>query len=140
MEKNIKTLLILMCVFSGLIFVSCEKDDDVFVDPVEKFLGKWKCEEDSEVYGPGYNYDVEITRNPGNSSEVLIANFYMQGSREQAIALVAGSSLIIQEQTICDDTIIIEGSGTYSNGEINLTYTANDGADLDNVTARYYRD
>ena len=125
----------------GIVFTSCEIDqEEPYADPVEKFLGEWKCEETSEVYGPGYNYDVIITRNPENSTEIVIANFYMQGMRETAIALVTGNSMTIYEQKICDDTIIIEGSGRYEKGEIHLTYTANDGADLDNVMARYYKD
>lgn len=120
---------------------SCEvEDDEIDIDPVEKFIGKWKCEEDSELYGPGYNYDVIIERNPDHSTEVIITNFYMQGFEETAIALVVGSSLYIEEQGICDDTIFIEGSGSYNKEkqEIKLTYTANDGADIDNVSARYY--
>ncbi len=137
--KSTRALLI---IFSLFLIYSCEEDNaDVIPDedPVEKFLGNWKCAEDSEVYGSGYVFDVIITRNPGNSSEILIANFYHQGMNEKARALIAGNNVIIMKQTICDDTIEIEGSGKYSGGEVNLEYTAYDGADLDNVVARLYR-
>ncbi len=119
---------------------SCSTENDqIFIDPVEKFIGKWKCEEESEVYGSGYVFDVVITVNPENSSEILIANFYHQGMNEKAKALVTGNIITIMEQTICDDTIIIKGSGHFKNGEVHMDYTANDGADLDHVTARLYK-
>ena len=132
-------LLVIIFIIASIFFFGCE-EDGFEIDPVDKFLGEWKCEESSTVYGPGYNYDVVISRNPANSTEVVIANFYMQGINEKAIALVTGNTLTILKQTICDDTIEIEGSGSYRNGEIIMSYTANDGADLDHVSARYYRD
>lgn len=126
--------------FVLLLLHSCSTDlDDIFTDPVEKFLGNWKCEEESEIYGPGYVFDVVITVNPDNSSEILIANFYHQGMNEKARALVTGNILTIMEQTICDDTIIIKGNGQYKDGEVRMEYTANDGADLDHVTARLFK-
>ncbi len=137
--KSTRALLIIISLF---LVYSCEEDTaDVIPDedPVEKFLGDWKCEEDSEVYGSGYVFDVRITRNPENSSEILIANFYHQGMNEHAVALIVGNNLIIEKQTICDDTIEIEGSGRYEDGEVNMEYTAHDGADLDNVVARLFR-
>jgi hypothetical protein len=84
-------------------------------------------------------YDVSIARNPSNSTEILISNFYMQGWNERARALVTGNSLTILEQAICDGSILIKGSGQFSGGRITLTYTANDGADLDHVSATYSR-
>ena len=114
-------------------------DDDPFADPVDKFLGSWKCEESSELFGGGFVYDVTITRNPDNSAEILIGNFYMQGDQEKARALVTGNIMIIMRQSICEGTIEISGSGRWENEQIFLTYTANTGADLDQVTARYYR-
>ncbi len=140
MEKFLKVFLPILA-GSLLLLTACEDDNgfDPFGDPVEKFLGNWQCEENSTIYGDGYNFQVIITRNPDNSSEILIANFYHQGFDEKARALVVGNNLTIPRQGICDDTIEIQGSGSYKNGEVNMTYTANDGADVDEVTARLYR-
>lgn len=113
--------------------------EDPFGDPVDKYLGDWKATETSILYGSGYVYDVTIIRNSSNSLEILISNFYMQGVQERARALVTGNNLTMVEQTICDGTITIEGSGHYISGKIELTYTALDGADLDQVTAVYVR-
>lgn len=137
MKRYKLTSLLLFLLFAGF-FASCTDDwDDILADPVDKFLGNWKANEMSSVYGGPYVYNVTIARNPGNSAEILISNFYMQGWNEKARALVTGNSFTIMQQTICDGTITIKGSGQFSGGKITLTYSANDGADLDNVTATY---
>jgi hypothetical protein len=139
MKRNKITLGFLL-IFSLGFFAACTDEfEDPFADPVEKYLGNWKATETSTVFGPGYVYDVTITRNPANSNEVLISNFYMQGVQEKARALVTGNSLTILEQTICNGSIVIKGNGQFSAGRIILNYTAFDGADLDNVSATYTR-
>ena len=136
--KVFRKISSLLLIFSFFFLASCtEEFEDPFADPVDKYLGNWKATESSTLYGSGYVYDVSIARNPSNSAEILISNFYMQGVQEKARALVTGNSLTIMEQTICDGTITIEGSGQYVSGKIELTYTALDGADLDYITASY---
>jgi hypothetical protein len=137
------TARLILLFISGLMltFVSCEDDqfDDPFADPVDKFLGTWKCNE-QEIPPDGlWVYDVVITRNPQNSSEILISNFNLQGSSERARALIAGNSLTIPTQLMCDDTIEIKGSGSFSNGEVSLSYTTLDGADLKSFSAKYFK-
>jgi len=137
MKRFKLTPIFLLILFTGF-FTSCiDEIDDPFADPVEKYLGNWKASESSTLFGPGYVYDVSISRNPSNSTEILISNFYMQGWNEKARALVTGNSLTILEQAICDGSILIKGNGQFSGGKITLTYTADDGADLDNVSATY---
>lgn len=137
MKRFKLTPIFLLILFAGF-FTSCiDEIDDPFADPVEKYLGNWKASESSTLFGPGYVYDVSISRNPSNSTEILISNFYMQGWNEKARALVTGNSLTILEQAICDGSILIKGNGQLSGGKITLTYTADDGADLDNVSATY---
>lgn len=138
-----KNRIFLPMVFSLLftfILTSCVDDwEDPFGDPVEKFLGNWKVTEQSTLFGGQYNYDVSISRNPQNHAEILISNFYMQGPGELARALVYGNAITIMQQTICNGTITIKGSGQFNAGVITLVYTANDGADIDNVSANYRR-
>lgn len=139
MKKPYRLLLLmpLVCLF---LLQACidEMGDDPFADPVLKFLGEWKAEESTTIYGQAH-YKVTITRNPSNFSEVLISNFYLQGDDIKARALVTGNVLTIMRQKICDDTIEINGTGTYIQGRIQLQYTAHTGADLDQVTAVYTR-
>lgn len=124
----------------ALFLTSCtEVFEDPFGDPVDKFLGNWKVNEVSSLYGGHYVYDVSITRNPDNSTEILISNFYMQGPNEKARALVSGYNITIPEQTICNGTISIKGNGLKIGGVITLNYSANDSADLDKVSATFRR-
>lgn len=138
--KTLPKMTCLLYFISFFLLTSCmDEIEDPFGDPVDKYLGDWKATETSILYGSGYVYDVTIIRNSSNSLEILISNFYMQGVQERARALVTGNNLTMVEQTICDGTITIEGSGHYISGKIELTYTALDGADLDQVTAVYVR-
>ncbi len=131
-----KGVALLACL---VLMAGCVDDMDLFPDdPLEKYLGHWKCAESSLLYGGGYVFDVHITRNPERSDEILMANFYHQGMAEKARALVTGNHLTIMEQGICNGTIIVKGSGRYANGEITMEYTAFDGADTDEVTARLF--
>ncbi len=140
MKRNSKLLLIILLGFL-ISFVSCTDEDldDLFGDPVEKFLGTWRCEEQGSISGGGWNYQVIILRNPENSAEILIRNFNLQGDSERARALITGNNMTIPTQLICDDTIEIKGSGTYSNGQINFNYSTNDSATLENFTGRFYK-
>jgi hypothetical protein len=124
-----------------LSFTSCVEEDldGLFGDPVERFTGTWKCVENGDINGNFGPFTVQIVRKSDNSSEVLIKNFNYQGDAESARALIAGNTITIPRQKICDNTIEIIGSGTYRNGEFTMTYKTNDGADEENITARFYR-
>ncbi len=140
MKRNSKLLLLLLFGFM-FSFVSCTDEDldDLFGDPVEKFLGTWRCEEEGSISGGGWNYQVVISRNHQNSAEILIQNFNLQGDSETARALITGNNMTIPRQQICDDTIEIQGSGTFSNGQVNFSYTTNTGATLESFTGRFYK-
>ncbi len=139
--KKYSRLLLFFLLGSLISLSSCTDEDldDLFGDPVEKFLGTWRCEEEGSISGGGWNYQVIITRNPDNSAEILIQNFNLQGNSEQARALITGSTMTIPRQNICDGTIEIQGSGTYSNEEISFSYTTNDDATLESFTGRFYK-
>lgn len=139
--KKFNRIFGLLVLVSMISFTSCEDEnpDDMFGDPLEKFLGDWKCYETGDLQGPFGPYDVKIVRNPDNSSEVLIRNIYYLGMDVSARAIIAGNTITIPQQNICDDTIGIRGSGRFSDGEINISYKTDDGADEENVEARYYK-
>lgn len=139
--KKYSRLLLFFLLGSLISLSSCtdEDIDDLFGDPVEKFLGTWRCEEEGSISGGGWNYQVIITRNPDNSAEILIQNFNLQGNSEKARALITGNTMTIPRQNICDDTIEIQGNGTFSNEEITFSYTTNDGATLESFTGRFYK-
>jgi len=138
MNNIIRLILI---VFSVSILSSCLEDDDIVtpIDDREEFLGFWDVDESCHRTA----YQVEIIKDPSNSSQVLIKNFWLIGDDEKPpYAIVAGSTITIPSQGMCNDgSNLVQGSGNLSkNGKnIKWNYTVNDGADLYTCTADYDR-
>jgi hypothetical protein len=128
----LKTALI--TVIATLLFTTaCELDNDpVTSDPRDNFTGNWVVNEQSSLYGTN-NYTVSIRKDPDNSTQVLIANFYHFGTDFDAWAITTINSITVPQQIVCSHTV--QGSGQRDKNKITWTYTVNDGADLDNVTA-----
>ncbi|MBN3035267.1 MAG: hypothetical protein JW861_06750 [Bacteroidales bacterium] len=127
-------LSMMMTLFMG----SCTTDENNDVTPADdrdQFLGSWNVNETCQRDA----YSVEIIRDPSNSSQVIIRNFWLIGYNEKApYAIVAGSSIVIPEQTMCDNNSNeVSGSGTLDKNRITWNYTVNDGADLWTCSATY---
>lgn len=123
----------------SIFLVSCDpgdNPDDPNTDPKEKFIGSWICNETSTQNGNS-TYNVTITANPANSSQILLAQFYQMSSGQKVYAIVANNNATVPEQTLTG--LVIKGSGNYSTttSKINWTYYVNDGADIDTCTAVY---
>jgi len=125
---------VLMAVAVALLFTtSCELDNDpVTSDPRDNFVGTWVVNEQSSLYGTN-NYTVTIRKDPDNSTQVLIANFYHFGNDFDTWAITTISSITVPQQEVCNHTV--QGTGQRDKNKITWSYTVNDGADLDNVTA-----
>lgn len=134
MKKLIIPALALMLILS---FSSCVDDIDLpYVDPVDKFVGDWFCEERSQLYGES-TFNVEIKKDPTNSAQVLIVNFYHFGNDIETFAIPTTSTITIPEQYVCNHTV--KGTGFLSNNVISWEYIVDDGADIDTVAATYTR-
>jgi hypothetical protein len=116
---------------------SCAEED--LLDPEDDrdaLLGKWNvaetCSRDA--------YSVEIVKDPSNSSQVIISNFWNAGSCANTVfAIVAGNDLFIPKQTFCNGDFEVDGSGDLEEEEITWSYSVNDGADLYTCVAEYTR-
>ena len=134
MKKIIK---IVFGLFLALNLISCTVEDDPLnpTDDRDAFLGSWNviesCSKDA--------YTVSITKDPSNSSQVIIENFGLIGYNEKPpYAIIAGSILTIPKQLVCDDeSLEVEGSGKLDKKTIELDYTISDGADMVTCTADY---
>jgi hypothetical protein len=103
-----------------LLFSTCIPTDDPNPDdPVAKFIGTWKVTETCNRM----NYNVEIQRDPGNSSQVLLYNFGNPGSGyDPAVGLVVTNTIYVSSQTIGEGWTV-NGDGTYqSDGTIHWNY------------------
>lgn len=123
-----------------VVFSACDDiidDDDSTVEDREKFLGNWETTETSTLYPQPITFQVSIEEDI-NSSQIRLYNIYQLGIDVYAYAVVTGTSFTIPEQTV--NNMIIEGYA-YMDGEnkINIDYTVNDGADLDEVTGEMLR-
>lgn len=133
-----KLTTFLSLIFFILMFTACIDDSDLInpQDDRDLFLGTWNV---NETCNRGA-YQVTITKDPTNSSQVIINNFWLIGSNEKApYAIVAGSNIVIPQQNIYnDENTIVEGSGVLNKDNIiEWEYTVNDGADLYTCTATY---
>jgi hypothetical protein len=120
-----------------VILTSCAEED--LTDPEDDrdvLLGKWNVTENCSRDA----YSVEIVKDPSNSSQVIINNFWNGGSCANTVfAIVAGNDLFIPKQTFCNGDFEVDGSGDLDNEEITWTYSVNDGADLFTCSAVYSR-
>ena len=132
-----KTLSILNAVLIALLLSSClEEDTNDLVDDRDAFLGSWNvtesCSKDS--------YSVQIVKDPSNSAQVLINNFWNTGNcGNPPYGIVAGSSIYLPQQEFCDGDLKLDGSGEMLKEQVDWSYSVNDGADLYNCDATYVR-
>ena len=125
------------CLVFILLFLSCTEESDILnpVDDRDTFLGTWNVNETCNRIP----YQVSIIKDPSNSSQVIINNFWLIGPGEKApYAIVAGSSIVIPQQNIYNnEKTIVKGSGILNKNIIEWEYTVNDGADLYTCVATY---
>ncbi len=134
--KRVKIFITL--ILAATLIPGCLPDtfDDPNNDPRDNFIGDWRVNERSQLYGET-TYDVAIKYDINNSAQVEIVNFYGLGNDISVKALPTQSTITIFSQYVCNHTI--KGEGFLTKNEIDWTYTVNDGADVDSVAATFLR-
>lgn len=134
MKKLVSKSLILIFTATVLFITSCQKDNNpTDTDVRAKFTGSWYCVEKS-----GLSYTVDISLDPGNSSQILLANFHYQGTGEKAYATATSSSFTIPYQGMCNNAIHVNGTGNFINdNKLTLVYYVNNQTDVDTIQATY---
>lgn len=135
--KRAGIIYLLVNLVISLTFYSCTDEEDPLnpQDDRDAFLGTWNVTESCTKEA----YSVTIVKDPSNSSQVIIQNFWLIGFNEKPpYAIVAGTTITIPEQTICyNASNTVSGSGKLDKGKIDWDYTVNDGADLWSCSATY---
>lgn len=133
---KVRFLLFPIVLFTLAFFAACSEDDPIFEsDPRDGFLGVWKVNEDCQRL----NYDVNITYDPDNSSQVLIENFANPGpGYDPVTALVVNDRIFVSPQTTGDNWTV-SGEGTYINERIEWDYELIIGGNKLQCTATYTR-
>ena len=114
----------------------CALDEEVLPDDdaVSSYLGVWSVI-DNEV--KTINYEVVISKNPGNSAEILLDNFAQSG--DALVGLVTGNTVTIANQTIGNGWTV-SGTGRYiSSSRLEFTYALTIGGDETNNSAIFTR-
>lgn len=130
-----KQLKYLLLIIFPILLYSCSKEEEKNTTTLkDQLIGTWVCIEQSQIFGTN-TYSVDINPHSTISTRVVIDNFYNLGFQEShAQTDVNGNTLTIINQTI--NGYKISGTGVLSNGsEIKLSYSTDDGAGVDNVTA-----
>jgi hypothetical protein len=119
------TLAILISLIDG-----CEPDntDGPDTDVRDKYLGTWIFTEGSANRSVKATYSVVISKDPSNSSQVLLANFGDSGGAA-ALGIATSSRITVPAQSIASDWAV-EGSGSLSNSStMSWTYSITAGGD-----------
>lgn len=127
--KSLKIYLPALMFLVILVFGSCAPTEDDDLNPIDKFIGTWNVSDQAARL----NYQVTISANPLNSSEVLLSNF--ADLNQTAVGLVVGNTLVIDNQSM-GGNFTVNGSGTYvSDTKLTFNYQLNDGIDTESRSA-----
>lgn len=115
--KTIFSLSLFLAALTVLFISACEPvdGDPVSDDPRDAYVGEWQFIESfksTEVQ----SYLVTITKDPSNSSQILLANFGNPGSNDiYAVGLVTTSQVVISQQKLVNSSWVVQGAGSFSN-------------------------
>lgn len=130
-----RNLNILFAFSLVILLYSCEEDTfDDFSDPRDVFIGTWDVSE--SCYKDAYS--VEIVKDPLNSAQVLVNNFWNWGYNEKPpAALVVGQKIYFNNAGFTDDELVVDGEGALDKNKITWQYQVFDGADITECEASY---
>jgi len=117
---------------------SCQEDITDLEDPRDAITKKWRVTDNSGSVGAA-GYDVVITKDANESTQVLLQNFHGLGTLDKLKATLAGLTLTIPSQKL-DNQYTISGSGTISSNldKITFNYSVKAGLDpAENFTANF---
>jgi hypothetical protein len=131
--KSIRNIIAFMAVGATVFLASCAKEDN---DPSgtgdarDKFTGSWTCNENSQQHGTS-TYTMTINK-AASPDQVIAKNFYGLGTSTNTVIVIDGNNMTIQAQNVSGNTL--SGSGSYNNGNLSISFSADDGQHVDQVT------
>ncbi len=116
-NKSRHIILGLLGLITGIVMWSCDSEGD---DARSKFIGRYEVEEYSlETYSSREDYEVNIIRDTGSQSLVIISNFYNYDV--DIYARVDGNDIFVEEEV--RNIFKFNGSGTLSGSVLTFEYT-----------------
>ena len=113
--KNITYLFILISLASAsLFFIGCEAVDDTIGDDVrDPYVGEWMFLE-SFKSTESQSYMVTISKDPNNSSQVILENFANAGPGITVTGIATSTQIVVSSQIISNGWTV-NGSGITDN-------------------------
>ncbi len=120
-----------------LVFMtSCELDEPlepIGADSRDKFTGTWLFSEAPAARS--ISYSVTITKDPSNSSQVILKNLGNFGNSYSAYGIVTTSRIVVPSQEIYPG-MSIDGDGSMSsNSQMEWSYSIEGGGELEEYVA-----
>ena len=137
--KTMYLFILITLASANLFFIGCEPVDNNATsdDPRDPFIGEWQFIE-SFKSTEGQSYLVTISKDPNNSSQVIVGNLGNPGSQDITVKGIATSNKIVVTSQSMGAGWIIEGSGAFSNvakTTMAWTYSITAGGNKDDYTA-----
>ena len=136
--KNLTGILSVM-----LLVTSCEFgeeiDPDNSDDPRDNIVDTWRSTEISAIYGKS-SYLVDISKEPLDSTKVVLSNFYNLGVDTEVKGTLDGYKINIYVHVVNGNEISGEGTIAGDLSAIDFVYEVDDGSgEKDNVSAEFKR-
>jgi hypothetical protein len=131
--KTIRSIIAVLTIGATVFLASCAKEEDGpsgTGDARDKFTGSWTCNENSQQHGSS-TYTMTINK-ASSPDQVIAKNFYGLGNSTNTFIIIDGNNMTIQTQSVSGNTL--SGSGSYNNGNLSITFSADDGQTVDQVT------
>lgn len=140
--KSVKlTFLFFMLIgaITSVLYSGCEPVDENTTgdDPRDPYVGVWLVLE-SYKSTESQSYKITISKDPINSSQVIIGNLGNPGSQDITVIGVVTSSQVVVSSQRMSNSWVIEGSGSFTNvakTAMKWDYSLLIGADLEYLKA-----
>jgi len=122
-----------------LILTGCETTDETTPgdDPRDPYVGVWQFAESGKSLH-GQSYIVTISKDAGNSSQVILENFGNPGSQDvSVIGIVTTNQIVVSSQNLSNGWTV-EGVGKVNNvnkTSMAWTYSITAGGNMDTYSA-----
>ncbi len=136
--KTVINFSVFLAALTILLISACEPvDNTTNGDPRDPYIGQWQFYETTKST-ENQSYIVTITKDPNNSSQVILGNFGNSGSNSiSAKGIVTSSQLVVSSQTMSNNWKV-DGNGKFANSDetiMNWTFSITAGANFDSHDA-----
>lgn len=132
--KNRSLIFLFLSVITGFMLTGCEAtDENITGDDVrDPYIGVWQFVESGFKSTKAQSYIVSISKDPVNSSQVLLKNFGNPGTQDISVeGIVTANQIVISSQSM-NNGWVVEGTGKTTNvnsSSMSWTYSITAGGD-----------